>query len=62
MTNTNLGNIKQEERKKFDPKYILQAAREILYGEKRKLTPGEYMVEVSKYNEYANYINIGKCI
>lgn len=31
---------------------ILEAPRKILYKEKRKLTPGEYIVEFSTYNEY----------
>lgn len=48
---SNLASIKREERKMFDPKNILQAPRRILYKEKRKLKPGEYIVEISTYKE-----------
>ncbi len=36
----------------FNPKRILEAQRKVLYKAKRKLTPGEYLVELSLFNEY----------
>jgi len=43
--------LDQRRFEQFNPKRILDAQRQILYKSKRKLTPGEYLIELSLYNK-----------
>jgi len=52
MKNNKIKDQRKIVQKQFNPKRILEAPRRILYKAKRKLTPGEYLVELSIFNEY----------
>lgn len=41
----------KDEEEKFDAKKLLKAERQVLYKEERKLTPGEYLIEVSTHKK-----------